>query len=50
MFIKVCHLSKGTAFIRPGHSRFDFFYCFFKSRKYSTKECTQVEGLSVPEV
>jgi len=31
-----------------GHSRFDYFYCFFKSRKYSTRECTRVEGLSVP--
>ncbi len=29
---------------------FRFFYCFFKSCKYSTMECTRVEGLSVPEV
>ena len=35
MFVKACHLSKGRCF--------GFFYCFFKSRKYSTVECTGVK-------
>jgi len=40
----------GPFFPRLHPSRFGLFYSFFKSRKYSTIECTKVEGLSVPEV
>ena len=39
---------KAAASVRPEHSRFSFFYCFFKSHKYFTRECTRVEGLLVP--